>query len=144
MKVYFSANHRYLERDLGLYREILSAIRCEGHVLVNSWVEAVKYKWPEQKEYYDWATVCIESKIGLDDADMLVVEASGESGFGVGFEVAYGLSVGKKIMILLQSDKVNDSYASGLERHSGLSIHEYDRNKAEPEVRKLMCSIEKF
>jgi len=141
MKIYFSANHRYLERDLALYREIIGVIQREGHVLVNNWVETANNRWPQEMQYYDWASVCIAARGGIDDADVLLAEASGETGFGVGFETAYALSKGKKIGILIRKTEMDNSYTSGLDRKE-IYVCGYERTVLADVLRETLVLLE--
>ena len=124
MNVYFSASHRNIEESISLYTQIKDAIQACGHVLVNDWREAALHKWPRQQSYDDWTSVCIEARNGIESANLVVAEASGKAGFGVGFEVATALNLGKRVIILVEKGQVNNSYASGLDR-SGIWFREY-------------------
>jgi|GEM_PF-5792632 len=140
MKVYFSANHRNLERDLPLYRAIIDAIHSEGHTLVNGWVETANNKWSPEFKSDDWVSVCIQARCGVEDADVVLAEASGETGFGVGFEVACALSKGKKVYILIQKSEINNSYAYGLDRHE-VKVEEYEPQKVRAVVRRILGEV---
>lgn len=141
MKIYFSANHRNIERDIKAYRQILDAIRSEGHILVNNWVEVASKIWPLQQKDFDWTKVCIESRVGIDDADMVIAEASGQTGFGVGYEVAYALAKSKRVAILIKKSEVSNSYASGLDQ-SEVTIHEYSADEIVEVVRQMIGAKE--
>jgi hypothetical protein len=122
---------------------IVDIFRQEGFIFVNNWVEVANHVWPKRSQDYDWASVCAQATAGIDDADLVLAEASGETGFGVGFEVASALSKGKKVVILIQRGQVSDSYASGLNR-SDLLIYEYDPANIVVDLQGLVRSIEKM
>lgn len=124
MNIYFSANHRNIERTISLYAQITKVIQTHGHVLVNDWQEAALSKWPKQRSYSDWTSICIEARSGVEAADLIIAEATGESGFGVGFEVATALALKKPILILVKNGEGTNSYASGLDR-AKVSYKEY-------------------
>lgn len=115
MKVYFSANHRNIKQDKAIYDLIVNTIREEGHILVNNWIEAAWFTdMAADSEKRDWVAICNEAAVGIEDADVVIAEASGLSGFGVGYEAARAVSGGKPTLILLEGKRESVSYAVGL------------------------------
>src|SRR6185503_3093267 len=125
MLVYFSASHRNIKDEVKDYRDIVGAIKKLGHIVVDNWVEAAYHK-AEAVEERDWTAICMAAAAGLEDADIIIAEVTGESSFGVGFEVASALRSGKSVLLLVKKGKMWDSYASGLDRGS-VRCWEYDR-----------------
>jgi nucleoside 2-deoxyribosyltransferase len=113
MLVYFSANHRNIEEEVEDYRAIIDAIQRLGHVVADNWVEPAYHNIEGEK---DWTAICMAATAGIEDADILIAEVTGQSGFGVGFEVASAIKSRKPVLLLVREGKSWDSYASGLDR----------------------------
>jgi hypothetical protein len=127
VNVYFSANHRNINNDLNTYREIIRTIQLSNLELVNNWIEVVGNETPPYENSLKWVDVCHDARVGIDAADIIVAEASGASSFGSGFEVGCALSMNKQIILLISADKINDSYAGGLDRQAVIII-EYEQS----------------
>jgi nucleoside 2-deoxyribosyltransferase len=122
MNVYFSANHRDIQKDIENYRAILDTVRSQGFVIANNWIEAVGDRMPPYESATDWTNVCTDARSGLDDADIVIAEASGPSSFGSGLEVGYAIAKKKKVILFVAADRVNDCYAMGLDRGEALIV----------------------
>jgi hypothetical protein len=138
--VYFSANHRSIARDKEIYDLIVKAINEQGCVLVNNWVEPAWYISQESEdEQRDWQSICSLARQGIDDADVVIAEASGLSGFGVGYEAGYATAKGKPTLILLHQDMVSVSYAAGLVGEL-IIVENYTRQSVKKKVQDFLTT----
>lgn len=120
MLVYFSGSARDIERDIDIYRTITNTVKAEGGIMVQNWIEAAaaKISFPDDAEW--WRSICEDAQEALRDADRVIVEATGSSTLGVGFELAHALANGKSTLALVRRG-TKGSYVSGL-RHKSLRI----------------------
>lgn len=114
MIVYFSASARTIKKDIGTYRQILRAVHGVGGIVANNWAETafIRGRLPSDSAW--WGSMCHITQQAIEDADIVIVEASGVSSFGVGFEMAYALQNKKPILVLTKVGEERSSYARGL------------------------------
>jgi hypothetical protein len=126
MLVYFSANARDIEQDIEIYRKIIDAVRAEGGIMAQNWIEAAAAmkNFPDDAEW--WRSMCEDVQEALNDSDRMIIEATGSSTLGVGFELAQALA-NKKPTLALVRRNTKGSYVGGL-RHPSLEVLEYDDN----------------
>jgi hypothetical protein len=136
MLVYFSASARDIENDIDTYRTIISAVKAEGGIMAQNWIEAAaaKKNFPKDSEW--WRSICEDAQEALIDADVVIVEATGSSTLGVGFELAQAL-VSKKPTLALVKQGTKDAYVSGL-RYPSLTTIEYDDESIVNIIRKFI------
>ncbi len=125
MIVYFSASARNMERDIEAYRTIIRAIQETGGIIAHNWVEAAAFRGDFPTEELWWTTMQHDVQRGLRDIDMAVVEASGASAFGVGYELATALHSGKPVLALVSKKAKGSSYVRGI-RHPALTYAVYE------------------
>jgi hypothetical protein len=112
MLVYFSANARNIKKDIKIYRLIADAVRRNGGVLINDWIEvAAQRDFPTEIDW--WRSMCREVQDAIYDANTVIVVASGASTLGVGYEMARALEQNKSVLALIhERDKY--SYVRGI------------------------------
>lgn len=125
MNVYFSANARNIELSIEEYRLIIDAIREMGCAVVNNWTETATFRGNRSLEKVRWQEICREAKTGIEDASVIVAEVSGQSVFGVGYEVGLALGQNKRVLALVHKDQINNSYICGI-IHPSLHVATYD------------------
>jgi hypothetical protein len=142
MNVYFSANARDLE-SYDLYRHIVKAIQTEGGIIIYGWLEVSALRGGLPGNDVDWwNNMPSEAIAGIKDADVVIVEATGQSSLGVGYEMTTALTWGKPVLALVNKDFVGGSYIQGI-KHSLLSFQYYEsHNLARIVKRFLKLSIE--
>lgn len=130
MIIYFSGSARGMQDNIELYRRIIRKIREMGHVISNEWVETAWQR--DEKGEKDWnLTAIVEDALAsIENAEVLIVEASGGSAFGVGYEVAYAVERKKPILLLVNKTLLPDSYAAGI-KHELITYKNYDTNNLE-------------
>jgi uncharacterized protein YukE len=123
MLVYFSGSARDIRNDIGTYRTIISAVKAEGGIMAQNWTEAAAAVkgFPDDMEW--WRSICEDAQEALKDVDRVIVEATGSSTLGVGFELAHALANGKPTLALVKRD-TDGAYVKGL-RHPLLRVVEY-------------------
>lgn len=124
MLVYFSGSARDIERDIDVYRTIINAVRTQGGIMAQNWIEAAAARKAFSEDPEWWRSICEDAQEALKDADKVIVEATGSSTLGVGFELAHAL-VNRKPTLALVKRGTKGAYAKGL-RHGLLSVAEYD------------------
>jgi hypothetical protein len=86
----------------------------------NDWVETERLRQeslgPNDSLQKGWDVISMvrESEAALENADLLIAEASEGSAFGVGYEVSYALQRKKPTLILVKEKDAASSYATGL------------------------------
>lgn len=116
MIVYFSGSARELEKDAPVFREIIQCLQDHGAVIANSWFEGAALRGVLPQSMERWREIVSEAAMGIRDADVVIVEGSGRSGFGVGFELAEALRLEKSTILLISDTERDNSYAAGLEQ----------------------------
>lgn len=125
MLVYFSASARDIENDIDTYRTIISAVKAEGGIMAQNWIEAAAARKDFSEDPEWWRSICEDAQEALKDADKVIVEATGSSTLGVGFELAHALVNRKSTLALVKRD-TKGAYVNGL-RDELLQIAEYDK-----------------
>lgn len=133
MLVHFSASSRQIEKDIYLYRKIINAIRIAGHAISHDWIETA-WLMTQGKgrdgEGWDLNTIALEVEAGIEAAEVAVIEATGVSTLGVGYELALALQRKKPTLVLIDERNTQGSYAIAL-RHDFLTIKTYDNDNLE-------------
>lgn len=134
MLVYFSANARDMD-SYESYRSIIKAIQNEGGILVHGWIEtsALRGGMPSSVGEW-WDSMPSEALLGVKDADVVIVEATGQSSLGVGHEMTMALSWNKPVLALIDKGFDGGSYIQGV-RHPFLKVAYYDRQNLTQIVR---------
>lgn len=137
MKVYFSASARHLQTDLAHYRRIIRAVQRQGGIIVYNWIEVAKLRanFPTEREW--WEDICRDASQALMDADVVIVEASGGSTLGVGYELATALQNGKPTLALIKKGNSSDSYVRGLS-HNLLAFVVYTERSLAGQIRRFI------
>lgn len=142
MTVYFSASHRSLMTNLQRYRTIVESMQKNGLVLASNWVEMAQYENLDAKPMRRWEEICDTSKQAIEDSDIVVVEATGGSCFGVGYELATALNANKPVLALVEKGQRKGSYVSGL-KHPNLRFAEYTEADVAGIIRKFTLTARK-
>jgi hypothetical protein len=136
MIVSFSASLRTIKQDISIYRRILTAVRTFGATIAHDWVET---GWLHQndhsssKQKQDWHAFSTEAEAAAISADLVIIEASGFSSFGVGYEASLAVQSKKPTLVLIKDQQKSVSYASGLEREN-VYVKFYDDTNLESSV----------
>ena len=132
MIVFFSASARALNKDIHTYRKITTTIRLAGHSLHNDWVETqwIRTNTPIEQggsRIWDIEAIVQEVDISIQNADVVIAEATDRSTFGVGYEVAFALQHKKPVLVLIKKGSAPMSYATGV-KNDLLVVKGYDEN----------------
>lgn len=133
MLVHFSASSRNIEEDIHLYRKIITAVRVAGHAISHDWVETAWLMTQgkgRDAEGWDLHTIALEVESGIEAAEVVIIEATGVSTLGVGYELALALQRKKPTLVLIDEKRPNESYAIAL-RHDFLTIKTYNEANLE-------------
>ena len=141
MVVFFSASARTLKQDIDTYRQILSTIWKNGCLVAHDWVETGWRRMVDRTTAktmgVDWKVFAHESMEGIERADVVVIEASGFSSFGVGFEAAVAMQFKKPTLILIKKNSIQTSYACGL-MNDLVEIKAYDEKNLGKVITKFL------
>lgn len=130
MIIYFSASARDLKNDLATYRIIVDKIYSLNHDLAREWFEPASRRMLRKDGIFDNIESIVHlAQAGIEGAELVVVEATGGSAFGVGYEVGLALQQRKPVLLLVKKG-ANDSYALGL-RNVLITLKRYDANNLE-------------
>ena len=115
--MHFSASLRTIGQDIEIYKKILYTLRQQGCSIANDWVESAWFYTQNEskaKLKRDWNFFNKQAEMGIESADVAVIEGSGFSSFGVGYEAGYAAKIKKPTLILIKKEQADVSYASGL------------------------------
>jgi 2'-deoxynucleoside 5'-phosphate N-hydrolase len=122
MNVYFACSITGGRQDELVYQKLVAALQAHGHevptaLLASPDVMPLEAVVPPEDVYardVRWITEC----------DFLLAEVSTPS-HGVGYEIGYALSLGKKVLCLYRQGRKVSKMILG-NPHSKLSIHSYE------------------
>jgi hypothetical protein len=115
MLVYFSANARNISNDIKTYREIVACVQRYGGIMVYNWIESAAHRGALPVNNTEWwESMPSDARAGINDADVLIAETSGQSSLGVGIEVSQALRLGKPVLALVVEGEKGSSYIRGV------------------------------
>lgn len=134
MKVHLITSKDNLDKTIEPLRRIIKAIHNKESTLARDWVEPAYIRYSEQSKGVkrppvDWKTVQRDNMEAIAKADVIIAEAT-QTGFGVGYQLAYAVQQKKPVLILRSADANPDSFASGLD-DVNVKYHEYDDSNLE-------------
>ena len=99
MKIYFSASIAGGRAYLAIYKKMVAHLKAAGHHVLSEHIIRDDIFSDEEK----WAPKKVfEQDIQwLDECDVVIAEVSNPS-LGVGYEICYGLHIGKKVLCVYQ------------------------------------------
>ena len=134
MKVHLITSKDNLDKTIEPLRRIIKAVHSKDSTLARDWVEPAYIRYFEQSKGakrppVDWKTVQRDNMEAIAKADVIIAEAT-QTGFGVGYQLAYAVQQKKPVLILRSSDANPDSFASGLD-DVNVKYFEYDDSNLE-------------
>lgn len=110
-------------------------------MLALNWTEAANMQKSFPDDRLWWENICRGAQEAILDSDAVIVEASGSSTLGAGFEPAQALNLGKPVLTLIKNDE-KASYTRGI-KHPNLRIVTYDNESLAEAVRSFLIEVEK-
>ncbi len=139
MIIYFSASARDFKNDLATYRVIVDKIYSLNHDLAREWLEPARRRMLREDDIFEDIEAIVHSaQAGIESSELLIVEASGGSAFGVGYEVGLALQRRKPVLLLVKKG-ASDSYALGL-KNALITLKRYDKKNLEKIVEDFIKS----
>ncbi|HVI69082.1 MAG TPA: nucleoside 2-deoxyribosyltransferase [Magnetospirillaceae bacterium] len=130
MIIYFSASARNLKSDLETYQVIVNKIHSLDHNLALEWLEPARRRMLRKDDMFeDIESIVRAAQAGVESAELVIVEATGGSTFGVGYEVGLAIQLRKPVLLLIKKEAM-DSYATGL-KNNLITLRRYDKSNLE-------------
>lgn len=115
-------------------------VRAFGNEIAHDWVESVwaydRNRSPVKPER-NWKNFSRGAQAAIDNCEIVIVEASGSSCFGAGYEAAIAIQRKKPTLILIKKEVFDQSYAAGLTNDT-VSIRTYDEDSLEQIVQNFL------
>lgn len=111
-------------------RRIIDAVHDKESTLARDWIEPAYIRYSRQSDGatklppVNWKAVQKDNLEAIAKADVIIAEAT-ETGFGVGYQVAYAVQLKKPVLILRHVSANKDSFASGID-NVNVQYKEYD------------------
>lgn len=137
MIVHLITSKKNLDQTIPYLRRIVNAIHEKESILARDWIEPAYIRYSKESQGakrppVDWKSVQKDNLEAIAKADVIITEAT-ETGFGIGYQVAYALQLKKPVLILRNANANLDSFASGLD-NVNVTYREYDENTLEKYV----------
>ena len=104
MKIYFGFTMRGDREKLDQTKEFVKMLAAKGHTILTNHVFDSDFE--HRESVFSDEHIFNRDLAWLDEADIVIIEASGSS-FGIGFEAAYALCSGKKVYLLYDKNLKN-------------------------------------
>lgn len=117
MLIHFVAPTPKYADNIHTYLSIFKAVTSEGHTLTRDFgAEAATQieMGLDMLDQDEWEMICQRELDYLTNADVLIVDATDKSTFGVGYQTALALSSNKPTLVLLRETSLGGSFISGL------------------------------
>lgn len=134
MKVHLITSKDNLDKTIDTLRRIIKVVYSKDGTFARDWVEPAYMRYSQQSEGVkrppvDWKAVQKDNMEAIAKADVIIAEAT-QTGFGVGYQLAYAVQQKKPVLILRSSDANKDSFASGID-NVNVQYREYNANNLE-------------
>jgi len=109
-----------MAQDIAIYRTVIAAIQEFGGITANNWIETADMmgKFPDDELW--WQGICEDAQEAIIDVDAVIVESSGVSTLGVGYELAQALTLKRPVLALVKDGDAN-AYVRGI-NHPSLQV----------------------
>ena len=121
MNIYFACSITGGREFETAFQSITAALLVDGHILPTAYLAGSDVK--DLEAVASPAEVFERDSTWIRDCQALVAEVSTPS-HGVGYEVAYALSLGKPVLCLFQEGRAVSKMLTG-NSHPGLQVHSY-------------------
>ncbi len=130
MNVYFSCSITGGRSEENIYQVIVKELEALGHEVPTAHLSSPQVM--ELENIVDPFEIYARDMAWLRDCDAVVAEVSSPS-HGVGYEIAYALSLGKPVLCCYQAGKKVSKIITG-NTTPGLQVAVYDREEEAPVV----------
>ena len=131
MNIYFACSITGGREDESIYQEIVAALQDDGHEVPTALLAGPDAT--ELEVLLDPVTVYERDTGWIEDCDLLVAEVSTPS-HGVGYEIAYALGLGKRVLCLHQAGVPVSKMITG---NSDSKLIVWDYSNVNDAVRKM-------
>lgn len=115
MKVHFVTSRASLENDIASQRQIVKAIKEQGHNLAREWLEDAHEEYSQSGIVSDdWASIFKANLETIAQADVIIAETTHES-FAVGYIIAVAVQQKKPVLLLRHIQAEKDAFVTGVE-----------------------------
>jgi len=140
MKIYFSCSITGGRAEEATYQAIVRELESEGHEVPTAHLSSPNVM--EMEKIVNAVDIFTRDMAWLRECDAVVAEVSSPS-HGVGYEIAYGLSLGKPVFCCYRKDKRVSKIITG-NTTPGIQVLSYETDtEAVDLVRNYLLSLEK-
>jgi len=140
MKIYFSCSITGGRAEEATYQAIVRELESEGHEVPTAHLSSPNVM--EMEKIVNAVDIFTRDMAWLRECDAVVAEVSSPS-HGVGYEIAYGLSLGKPVFCCYRKDKRVSKIITG-NTTPGIQVLSYETDtEAVNLVRNYLLSLEK-
>jgi nucleoside 2-deoxyribosyltransferase len=138
MIVHLITSKKNLDQTIPYLRRIVTAIHNKESTLARDWIEPALVRYSKESKEgakrppVNWKAVQKDNLEAIAKADVIIAEAT-ETGFGIGYQVAYAVQQKKPVLILRNESANRDSFASGVD-NVNVIYREYDEKTLEKYV----------
>ncbi|SRR6266542_5486467 len=141
MIVHLITSKKNLDQTIPYLRRITTAIHNNESTIARDWIEPAYVRYSNEskgvkRSPVDWKAVQKDNLEAIAKADVVIAEAT-ETGFGIGYQVAYAVQLKKPVLILRKEDANTDSFASGVD-NVNVRYREYDEKTLEKLVESFL------
>lgn len=115
MKVYFSFPTTFFSKYRDIYEKIQEQIINSGFELFGETDQTAIEQGEGLLDENDWEILYQRHLNAVRDSDLVIVDASDKSTFGIGFISAVALQSNKPLLILLRENCIGGAFISGLQ-----------------------------
>jgi len=140
MRIYFSCSITGGRAEEATYQAIVRELESEGHEVPTAHLSSPNVM--EMEKIVNAVDIFIRDMAWLRECDAVVAEVSSPS-HGVGYEIAYGLSLGKPVFCCYRKDRRVSKIITG-NTTPGIKVLSYETDaEAVNLVRNYLLSLEK-
>lgn len=141
MKIYFSCSITGGRAEEATYQAIVHELECEGHEVPTAHLSLPNVM--EMEQIVNPVEIFSRDMAWIRECDAVVAEVSSPS-HGVGYEIAYGLSLGKPVFCCYRKDRRVSKIITG-NTSPGITVLSYDSDaEAVNLVRNYLHTLEKL
>jgi 2'-deoxynucleoside 5'-phosphate N-hydrolase len=136
MNIYFACSITGGREFEPVYQAIVTALEADGHVIPTSHLASSEVIGMEK--VISPQDVYLRDIQWIEQADMVIAEVSTPS-HGVGYEVAYALSIDKPVLCLYQQGQAVSKMLTG-NTHSKIKVQTYQTKEEASEIARIFAS----
>ncbi len=97
-----------------MYKAIIQTIHEHGDILSRDWILPAYYHKKQSGVDTDYVAIAREILLGIEKADIVIVDASDRESFGVGYQTAVAINMKKPVLMIQRANAVGGIMTLGL------------------------------